>query len=99
MDEVEIVKVLTEVDDRSKSNTHRLNEHTKRLDNLDSLVRSVEHLATNQANMDIDLKEIKTDVKALTDKPGKRWEQLVATVLSVIVGAVLGVLLAKLGVG
>lgn len=99
MEEVEIVKVLTEVDERGKSNTHRLDEHDKRLGNLDSLVRSVERLATNQENMDSDLKEIKTDVKALTDKPGKRWEQLVATVLSVIVGAVLGVLLAHLGVG
>ena len=45
------------------------------------------------------MKEIKIDVKALTDKPGKRWEQLVSTVLSIIVGAVLGVLMAKIGVG
>ena len=71
----------------------------KRQDNLDKLVTSVEVLATKQQAMETDVREIKIDVKALTDKPGKRWEQLVSTVLSVISGAVLGVLMAKIGVG
>lgn len=99
MDEVAIATKLKEVEQRSKSNTHRLDDLEKRQDNLDKLVTSVEVLATKQQAVETDVKEIKTDVKALTDKPGKRWEQLVATVLSVIVGAVLGVLLAHLGVG
>ena len=99
MDEVAIATNLKEVEQRCKSNTHRLDEMEKRQDNLDKLVTSVEVLATKQQAMETDVKEIKIDVKALTDKPGKRWEQLVATVLSVIIGAVLGVLMAKIGVG
>ena len=99
MDETMIAQQLERVDQRCKSNTHRLDEMEKRQDNLDKLVTSVEVLATKQQAMETDVKEIKIDVKALTDKPGKRWEQLVSTVLSIIVGAVLGVLLAKVGLG
>ena len=99
MDETMIALQLERVDQRCKSNTHRLDEMEKRQDNLDKLVTSVEVLATKQQAMETDVKEIKIDVKALTDKPGKRWEQLVSTVLSIIVGAVLGVLLAKVGLG
>ena len=99
MDETMIAQQLERVDQRCKSNTHRLDEMEKRQDNLDKLVTSVEVLATKQQVMETDVKEIKINVKALTDKPGKRWEQLVSTVLSIIVGAVLGVLLAKVGLG
>ena len=99
MDEVAIATTLKAVEQRCKTNTHRLDEMEKRQDNLDKLVTSVEVLATKQQAMETDVKEIKINVKALTDKPGKRWEQLVSTVLSIIVGAVLGVLLAKMGVG
>lgn len=99
MDEVAIATTLKAVEQRCKTNTHRLDEMEKRQDNLDKLVTSVEVLATKQQAMETDVKEIKIDVKALTDKPGKRWEQLVSTFLSIIVGAVLGVLMAKMGLG
>lgn len=99
MDETMIAQQLERVEQRSKSNTHQIEELKKRQDNLDSLVASMAKMEEKQASMDSDLKEIKTDVKALTDKPGKRWEHLVATVISVIVGAVLGVILARLGMG
>ena len=76
---------LTAVEDRSKSNSHRLEEVEKRQENLDKLVTSVEVLATKEATMEQDVKEIKTDVKALASKPAKRWDGLVDKL--VLIGA------------
>lgn len=99
MDETMIAQQLERVEQRCEANTTQIKDLKKRQDNLDKLVASMAKMEEKQASMDSDLKEIKTDVKALTDKPGKRWEHLVATVISVIVGAVLGVILARLGMG
>ena len=88
---------LTEVEELTKSNTHRIDDLERRQDNLDELVSTVKVLAVREENVESDVKEIKTDVKNLADKPAKRWESLVGTVLTTIVAAVVGFLLAKLG--
>ena len=88
---------LTEVEERTKSNTHRIDDLERRQDNLDELVSTVKVLAVREENVESDVKEIKSDVKNLADKPAKRWESLVGTVLTTIVAAVVGFLLAKLG--
>ena len=88
---------LTEVEERTKSNTHRIDDLERRQDNLDELVSTVKVLAVREENVESDVKEIKTDVTNLADKPAKRWESLVGTVLTTIVAAVVGFLLAKLG--
>jgi seryl-tRNA synthetase len=85
---------LEAVDQRSRSNAHRLDDVEKRQDNLDKLVTSVEVLATKQETVESDVKEIKSDVKALAEKPGKRWEGLVDKLLFAVAGAVLAWLAA-----
>lgn len=88
---------LTEVEERSKSNSHRLDDVEKRQDNLDELVSTVKVLAVREENVESDVKEIKVDVKSLTDKPGKRWDGLIDKVIMVITAAIVGFFLAKLG--
>ncbi len=53
---------MTAVEDRTKSNTHRLDDMETRMDNLDKLVTSVEVLATRQQAVEADVKEIKGSV-------------------------------------
>ena len=88
---------LTEVEDRSKSNTHRIDKLEERQDKLDELVGTVKVLATREENVESDVKEIKKDVKSLTDKPGIRWDNLVTQVITILVAAVVGFVLAKIG--
>lgn len=90
---------LTEVEDRSKSNTKRLDAMEKRQDDLEDLVGSVKVLATKQETMESDVKEIKSDVKELTSKPAKRWEGLVDKIIMTVAAAVIGFLLARIGLG
>lgn len=88
---------LTTVEERSKSNKHRLDEVEKRQDNLDDLVSTVKVLALREENVEKDVKEIKADVKEINGKPGKRWESLVTLLISGVVGAFLGFVLSKIG--
>lgn len=97
MDEKDIEHRLTEVEGRSKSNTHRLDEMEKRQDNLDELVGTVKVLAVREENVENDVKEIKNDVKILTSKPAQRWENMVSQIITIIVAAIAGFILAKFG--
>ncbi len=90
---------LTEVDARCKSNTHRLDKVEERQDNLDALVTSVATLATEQEHIKEDVTEIKGDVKTLTGKSGKRWDDLIDRIIWAIVAAAVGFLLARMGIG
>ena len=97
MDEKIIEHRLTELEGRSKSNTHRLDELEKRQDNLDDLVSTVKVLAVREEAVENDVKEIKSDVKMLTSKPGKMWESVVEKIILTIAAAVIGYILAQIG--
>ena len=88
---------LADVEARSKSNTKRLDEVEVRQDNLDKLVTSVEVLATRQETVETDVKEIKGDVKALAEKPGKRWEGIVDKAVWALCAAVIAFVLGRVG--
>ena len=98
MTEQEMAVKLTEVEERSKSNTHRLDKMEKRQDALDKLTESMARMDERQTSMDGDVKEIKADVKAITQKSGKRWDGIVDKALWLLVGAALAALFAQAGV-
>ena len=90
-------KRLTEIEERSKSNSHRIDSLEKRQDNLDELVGTVKVLAVREENVETDVKEIKSDVKRLTGKSGKLWDGMVEKIIMLVVAAVIGFVLAKIG--
>lgn len=88
---------LTACEERSKSNTKRLDEVEATQKNLAALVTSVNALAIKEESVEKDVKEIKTDVKNLTGKSGRRWDNVVDKVITVIAAAVVTYMLAKIG--
>ena len=97
--DLEHEKRLTEVENRAKSNSHRLDEVEKRQDNLEDLTSTVKILAVREEAVESDVKEIKSDVKSLTSKSGQRWDGLVDKIIMIVVSAVFGFILAKVGLG
>ncbi len=100
----ELMGRLVETEQRCKSNTHRLDELAERVDVLNRLTTAVEVMAAEQKHQGETMTEIKTDVTALgrkvdimEKKPGKRWEELVKAVVTVVVTAVIAFLLGRLG--
>lgn len=88
---------ITVVEQSCKENEHHLNELEKRQNDLDELVGTVKVLAVREENVENNVKEIKADVKSLTGKPGRRWENLVTQIITILVAAVAGFVLAKIG--
>ena len=80
---------LAEVEQRCKSNTHRLDELEQRQDNLDALATTMSVMANEQDHIKADVGVIKADVKKLTDKPGVLWDKLVWLVVSGVAGYLL----------
>lgn len=88
---------LTEAEGLAKENSHRIDKIESRQTALEELAVSVKVIATRQENVENDLKEIKSGVKALEIKPAKRWEMLVEQALALIVATFIGFILARIG--
>ncbi len=95
----ELALKVQQVDDRSKSNMHRLDEVEKKLADNKKMLTNIARLDQRQQDMDTDIKEIKADVKALAGKPAKRWESIVDKVLMAVVTALVGYIVVRLGLG
>lgn len=87
---------ITEVEQRAKNNTHRIETIERRQEALTELTTTVGILATKQEAVEADVKEIKAGVNSLMEKPAKRWEGLVDKLLYVIAGAFLAWLVSGL---
>lgn len=95
--EIKFEHRLTEVEERSKTNSQRLAEVEQRQDNLEDLVGTVKVLADREARVETDVQEIKTDVKSIKEQPAKKWDNFWERVLWAAVAAVLGFLFSRLG--
>lgn len=95
----ELAVHIQEVDDRSKSNTHRLDDVEKKLTANDAMLASLARLDQRQKDMDADIKEIKSEVKNIAAKPGRRWESIVDKALLAVVAALVAYALSQIGIG
>jgi hypothetical protein len=95
----EQIRMLTEVDQRSRSNTHRIDEMQDKLDDYGEMVSTIKVLANEQGHIKDDVSEIKKTVTGIAEKPGKRWDDLVKTVIGIVVGALLALAFTHMGIG
>ena len=89
---------VAEIDQRSKSNTHRLGELEGKYDVLNRLATAVEVLATKQDSMEKSINGLTSKVDTLESVPRKRWEGLVEKIIYLVVAAMVGYALAKAGI-
>lgn len=97
MSETEIMTKLAETEQRSKSNTHRLDKVEEQIADNQNMLASLAAMAQRQDTMDGDIKEIKADVKVLTGKSGKHWDSVVEKMLLMVVAAIVTYALTKFG--
>ena len=95
MDELD--KRLTTVEVDLKTAFRRIDEVRDRMSTIDDLVVSVKQLAIKEENVETNVKEIRADVKALTNKPAERWNDLVKNIIGILAAGVVGYVLAKVG--
>ena len=88
---------LTELEGKTARNEGRIKDLEERQNNLDKLATSVSLLAEREERVEGDVKEIKADVKALAQKPAKRWDSLTNQIITIAVAAIMGFIVAKFG--
>ena len=97
MDNEEIVRRLQANKDLSERNQARIEKLEKGQEEFRDLVKAVNGMVVEQKNIRNDLTEMKSDVKQIKEKPGKRWDTLAEKVLSLITAAIVAFMLAKIG--
>lgn len=109
MEKSDIIK-LQEVEDRSKSNTKRLDEHddkfkdiNNKLEDIHELTYSIKEIATEVKLMREDVNKLDTRVGNIENEPAKDYKDTKKLVKNQIIGFVLGIILTilalKLGLG
>lgn len=97
MEITEISEKLAHVEERAKSNTKRLEKLEQQTEAINSLTTSTALMAREIKAMNGSLNEVVTDVKELKAEPGKRWKFVVEKAIYIVVAAVVGFVLAKVG--
>ena len=88
---------LTEVEERSKSNSHRLDRVEASTEAINRLATSMEVMAERQEQVVETVGKLDTKVTLLEEKPAKRWDGLVDKIVWAIAAALIGFVLAQLG--
>lgn len=93
MQEAELIQKLTSLEDRTKSNTHRIDTLDKKVEDIHELATSVKLLASETKAMREDVNDMNSRIKQLEDKPSKNWDKIITTVIGTIVGAIAGAII------
>lgn len=84
---------VAEIDSRAKSNTKRLDELAHQQEEMSRMLNIMSGIQEAIKNIKEDILETKSDVKKLTEQPGKKWAKVVETVIVVAVSAIVGFVL------
>ena len=92
--DINIEHRLTEVEQRAKSNTNRLNEHDEILKSNSEMIGAIKELATEVKYMRGDLNET---VERLNKLEGKEWDKFKWLIVTGLVTLILGYLAVSVG--
>jgi len=93
MEPNEIGAALARQEEQIKGLARRMDNLEKLTESVNKLAISVERLTAQQAAAETQIDELTDDVNELKDKPVKRWETVVAAVISALVGAGIALLI------
>lgn len=103
MDELDIEHRLTEVEQRAKSNTHRLEELAPVVKEIHimsntmiKLVEEVKHTNETVSNLDKKVEKMDCRVDEMESAPGKEWSDAKRTLFNTAVGAIITFLITGL---
>lgn len=88
---------LAHVEERSKSNTHRLDEHDEEIKENTNLIGAIKELAVETKYMRADLNETIQRLNKLENKDGDKWEKFKWLIVAGLVTIVLGYLAVQVG--
>ena len=84
---------LTEVEQRSKSNTKRIDKIDKQIEEMHELMRTVASLTTEIKYMREEFNEGFARLSRLEQKPLENYNSIVMCIVTTVIGAILGAMI------
>ena len=94
MDELGIEHRLTEIEQRSKSNSHRLDKLEPIISEIHTMSKTMVQLVGEVKHTNENVSEIKDKVGVLESKPSARMEQIKTAIITAISTALIGGIIA-----
>lgn len=95
--EINYLEKIIESEQRSKSNTKRLDGLEIKVDDIHNLALSVQEIATEMKMMREDMNKIDKRVMAIEDKPNKKMDLIWGYIVSAILSGLVVFVLMELG--
>ena len=89
MDSTEMEHRLTKIEEQSAHNAERMTVLESDNQVLHELAKSVAVLAEKMNTMDDNLDEMAESLKAIKEKPGKRWDSAIDKIIAAVIGGIL----------
>jgi tetrahydromethanopterin S-methyltransferase subunit G len=96
MQETEVVERLVENEQRSKSNSKRLDGIENKVENIYDLTLSVREIATEMKAMREDQNKMNERLKIIEEKPAKEYEETKKQIKSKVVSFFVGIILTAI---
>lgn len=102
----EVAVKVAEVDQRAKSNTRRIEKLELQTEAIHSLAESIAVLVSEQQRQTDSIDRIEKNVEkldgkveALEKKPAKKWDKVVETIVTLLIGAIAALVFSQIGLG
>ena len=92
------LKTLVETEQRSKSNSHRIDNLEEKVEDIHELATSTKLLASETKAMREDINDMLKRVKQLEDKPVREYEETRKQVKSHVISYICNIVLAALAI-
>jgi len=86
---------VARMEEQISSLDRRMGNLEKLTESVQALALSVQKLATQQSRTEHDVEALTSEVAEIRDKPGKRWDAIVAALIAGLVGAAITYFLKK----
>ena len=104
MEEKDMAVTIKEIEEREKSNGHRIDKIERKQDEISEISNAVSlirqengYFKREQERIIADIAEIKRGIADLRGRSGKRWDAVVDKVLLAVIGAIALYVLSRLG--
>lgn len=97
MDNTEIIEKVAHLEERNKSNTKRLNEHDSRIDSLEKTYSIMEKMDYRMGKVETAIDNIDKKLDDKQEEKGKKWDKLIDYIFYAILGLLLGYIALQFG--
>lgn len=96
---VELQKQMAAAEEQHKTLFRRIDKAEKLTESVHALALSIQALTDNLNNTNATVSSLCDDMDDLKAKPAKKWETVTADIIKIVVAALVGFALAKVGLG